>query len=337
MSSLDYCQFLLSSQINYTLTYFADHSAKYTHDMINRYLGRADLKPSLLWKSVKDDIQQHEDGYVLFDDTVLDKNYSFKIEAVRRQWSGNAGQIIKGIGVITCVYVNPALNRFWIIDYRIYNPEVDGKGKPDHVSEMLANVLAHKKLAFSTVLMDSWYASRSLMLQINDARKLFYCPIKSNRLVSDNPETKKKQPVSTLEWTTDQKQSGKRVHVKDFPKDFYLSLFRLELSAERTEYVVTNASTQVTAQDAQQQCAVRWKIEQAHRELKQNTGIEHCQCRKERIQRNHIACAMLVWARLNQVAHKAGSTIYQLKRSLLDDYIKQELRAPRIPMQPIPA
>lgn len=36
---------------------------------------------------------------------------------------------------------------------------------------------------------------------------------------------------------------------------------------------------------------------------------------------------MLVWARLNQVAYTAGSTIYQLKRSLLGEYIKHELRS----------
>ena len=38
-------------------------------------------------------------------------------------------------------------------------------------------------------------------------------------------------------------------------------------------------------------CGMRWKIEQFHRELKQTTGIEKNQCRKARIQCNHIACA----------------------------------------------
>ena len=33
---LDYCQYLLSSPLNYTLTHFADHSDKFTHDMIDR-------------------------------------------------------------------------------------------------------------------------------------------------------------------------------------------------------------------------------------------------------------------------------------------------------------
>lgn len=42
----------------------------------------------------------------------------------------------------------------------------------------------------------------------------------------------------------------------------------------------------------QQKRDIRWKIEEFHRELKQLTGVEAYQCRKARIQRNHIACAL---------------------------------------------
>jgi hypothetical protein len=146
MTRLDYGQFLLSSQVNDTLTYFADHSETYTHDVLNRYLREDHITPSLVWDNVKSDLIPDENGYLLFDDTVLDKRHSFNIQAVRRQWSGNAGQVIKGIGLVTCVYVNATLNRFWIIDYRIYNPDTDGKKKPDHVSDMLAHTLTHKRL-----------------------------------------------------------------------------------------------------------------------------------------------------------------------------------------------
>ena len=45
-------------------------------------------------------------GYVLFNDTVLDKHYSRRSELVRRQYSGNAHGVIVGIGLMTCVYVN---------------------------------------------------------------------------------------------------------------------------------------------------------------------------------------------------------------------------------------
>jgi len=75
-----------------------------------------------------------------------------EIEGVRRQYSGNVHGVIKGIGIVTCVYLNPELERWWVIDYRIFDPERDGKSKLDHVDEMLNNVFYHKKLRFPTVL-----------------------------------------------------------------------------------------------------------------------------------------------------------------------------------------
>lgn len=121
---IGYCQYLLSSQINYTLTNFADHFEGLSHDKINHYLRNDKLSPKLVWKHVKDDIiepSSKEDGYILFDDTVIDKDFSFKIESVRKQYSDNAHGIVKGIGVVTCVYVNKEINKFWIIDFRIFD------------------------------------------------------------------------------------------------------------------------------------------------------------------------------------------------------------------------
>lgn len=71
----------------------------------------------------------------------------------------------------------------------------------------------------------------------------------------------------------------------------------------------------------------RWKIEQLHREDKQVTGLERCQCHKARIQRNHIGCALLVRVRLKQLAAQTGRTVYQLKHGLLDDYLCLLLRS----------
>jgi hypothetical protein len=77
---------------------------------------------------------------------------------------------------------------------------------------------------------------------------------------------------------------------------------------------------------------LRWKIEQFHRETKQLTGLERCQCRKARIVRNHIACAILVWVRLKQVAWETRQTIYMVKKGLLSDYMRQQLRSPTVSM-----
>ena len=47
---LDYCQYLLSTPINYTLTHFADHSENFSHDQITRYLSGDRLTPRMLWE-----------------------------------------------------------------------------------------------------------------------------------------------------------------------------------------------------------------------------------------------------------------------------------------------
>jgi len=100
---IKYCQYLLSSQTNYTITNFSDHVEGLSHDKIRRYLKNAKLSPRLVWEHSKSEIIISKNGKLLFDDSVLDKNYSYNIEEVRYQYSGNAKEVIKGIGVVTCV------------------------------------------------------------------------------------------------------------------------------------------------------------------------------------------------------------------------------------------
>jgi hypothetical protein len=44
--------------------------------------------------------------------------------------------VIRGIGLISCVYVNGETGQFWVIDYRLYDPHGDGQSKLDLVAAM---------------------------------------------------------------------------------------------------------------------------------------------------------------------------------------------------------
>jgi Transposase DDE domain len=332
LNRLDYCQYLISSQINYTLTNFADHTEQFSHDALNRYLADDRIPPRLVWENVREQLIATPTGYLVFDDTVLDKRYSRAIDLVRRQYSGNAHGVIKGIGVVTCVYVNPDIDRFWIIDYRIYDPDGDGKSKLDHVADMLTHTVYQKQVTFRTVLMDTWYATIALMQLIARFQKYYYCPLKDNRQVDDSGNLQPYQRVDSLTWTDQERDQGKTIKLKGLPGDTKVKLFRVVLSTQRTDYVVTNDMAQDSTLAVHTVCGWRWKIEQFHRETKQVTGIEGCQCRKARIVRNHIGCAILVWVRLKQVAHDMHTTIYQVKHGLLSDYLRQQLAMPTIKM-----
>ena len=137
----DYCQFLTISQTNYSLTYYAEHARKCSHDVINRFLDNEKYTPSLLWEHIRDDVELSENGYVVFDDTVLEKRNTKKIEVARSQYSGARGGITTGIGVVSLVYYNPDVDKFWAIDYRIFAPDHDGASKIDHLLHMLNNAI----------------------------------------------------------------------------------------------------------------------------------------------------------------------------------------------------
>ena len=233
--------------------------------------------------------------------------------------------------MVSCVYVNPQTEYFWVVDYRIFDPDTDGKSKLDHVEEMLRGA-EHRRLPFRAVLMDTWYATKDLMMFIDGMKKTFYCPLRSNRQVDDSGGENPYRRVDALDWGDGELKRGKLVKIREFPKDYKVKLFRVAVSSNRTEWIVTNDLSRDSAYETQEVRGVRWKIEEFHREAKQLTGIEGCQCRASRIQRNHIGCAMLVWSRLKHLAYQSGQTIYRIKRGLLHDYLVQQLKTPSVEM-----
>jgi hypothetical protein len=252
-----YCQYLLVSQINYTCTNLAEHVEGLDHNSVYRYLKNEKLTPRLVWEHAQETLVMSEEGCIIFDDTVADKDYSFEIEGVRKQYSGNAHGIIKGIGIVTFVYYNPELDRYWVIDYRVFDPDRDGKTKLDHVNEMLS--LAEKRgVYYKTALMDSWYATTQMMTRLHQAGKLFYCPLKHNRLVDESRGQAPYRAVDTLVWSELEEQQGKVVKVKGFAKTFYLKLFRVIVSTDKTDFIVTNDMTQDNTEAAQQESSHRW-------------------------------------------------------------------------------
>jgi len=324
-----YGQFLLSSQINYTCTYLADHFAGLSHDNVQYFLKSSHFAPRMVWQRVKHEIKLSPNGYLIFDDTIINKEYSQQISLVRRQYSGNVHGIVKGIGLVNCVYYNPDLDRFWVIDYRIFAPETDGKTKLNHVQDML-NSVKGRQISYKFVLMDCWYATTELFKYLIKETKTFYCPVKSNRKIDDTKEKEPYKQVQEAFWSDADVVHGKTIKLFKMPLDTYFKLFRVLVSTTRTDYIITNDTDQPDTDAAETKSSIRWKVEQLHREEKQITGIENCQCRLARSQRNHIAIANLVWLSFKKVAYKTLKTVFQLKKQLLDEYLMLQLKCPTV-------
>ena len=157
----------------------------------------------------------------------------------------------------------------------------------------------------------------------------FVTTLKENRLVSLSKEGGYIH-LQDIDWTAQQLEQGVTIKLKEVP--FKVQLFKLVATNGDIDWVMTNhPQGTFAASDIQKENAVRWQIEQLHRELKQLTDMEKCECRKARSQRNPIACAYLPWLSLKVKAQHWGKTLYAARRDLLSDYLRAEFRDPRIP------
>lgn len=317
-----YCHYLLKTQTNYTCTYMSDHT-DLTHDAITRFLASSPLGEKDFYEQVYINKELPQGGYVIFDDTVLDKSHSNQIQMVRNQYSGNVGGVIKGIGVVNMLYYVPNRDEYYLLGYRIFDPDIDAKSKINHVMDMLREI-EDNCINYVGVLMDTWYAVSSLFQLINSYGKCFYSPIKSNRLVKQQGDNKPYMFVSDVPWTEKQLTQGQFIKVKNL--NLEVKVFKVTVSTNRTDYVLTNnidANSTVVIATKQK---MRWNVESFHREIKQLTGIAKCQCRKALSQRTHIFCAMLVWNKIKEMAYQTYSTAYQIKREPLKNFLLEQLK-----------
>jgi len=322
----EYIEYLISTPINYTCTNLAKHLDGVSHDAVNDYLHREHLTASHLWEQVKPLLKDSPDAYLIVDDSVQAKKHARKMDLVKRQYSGNEGGVVQGIGVVNLVHSDG--EDYYPIDFRIYAKVMDGKSKNDHFREMLLNAKHDKGIQAQTVLFDSWYGSWENLKLVNRLGMIFFTTLKSNRLVSLSKEQGYIH-LDEIDWTPDRLQYGVSIKLKQVP--FRVQLFKVVLPNGDIDWIITNSEASLTTDDVQDEDAKRWQVEQLHRELKQLTGIEKCQCRKQRAQRNHIACCYQAWLAIKVKAGIVGKTLYALVHDLLYEFLRAELRDPRIP------
>ena len=87
------------------------------------------------------------------------------------------------------------------------------------------------------------------MLTIEKYEKIYYCPLKDNRQVDDSGGLQPYQRVDSLLWNETERQQGKLIKIKGFPGSHKVKLFRVVLSTQRTDYIVTNDMAQNHTQE----------------------------------------------------------------------------------------
>jgi len=322
-----YIEFLISTPINYTCTHLADHLSGISHDSITDFLKSQRLTAESVWTQARTLIHDTEESFLIADDSVQEKPHARAIELVYPHYSGNKHAVIRGIDIVNLIH-SSGDGDYSPIDYRIYAPEYEKATKNDHFLAMLKAAFEVHHVCAKYVLFDSWYASVANLKYIHRHNRIFYTTLKSNRLVSLTKEEGYIH-LQDIDWTPERLKTGILVKLKEVP--FLVKLFKIVAMNGDIDWVITNdPATDLTTTIVGGRNAVRWDVECFHREIKQLTGIEKCQCQNEWAQRNHIACCYHAWLALKVYATKLKKTLYRAQHELLSQYLINELKQPHI-------
>ncbi len=305
-----YCTFLRVTSQRYSALSLSEVSPiDLSHDSISRWLTEAKCQPKDIWKEAENQVLSTS-GVLIADETILDHNRSKKIELVRWQYSGTVHDIIKGIGMLNFLWVDDK-NSVCPMDFRIYEPKEDGKTKNEHFREML-KLAKRREVKPEAVLANSWYSSLDNLKYIRDLGWNWVMGLKKNRVVN------KGEKLENLIIP----EGGLKVHLRGYG---FITVFRLVARNGNTRYYGTNIEN-ITKKEMISFVRKRWEIEVFHRELKQTCGLENCQARTSRSQRNHIVLSVLSWINLNYARKKHNLTLYRQQWNTIKTAIANQLK-----------
>ncbi len=298
-----YRNFLIANHNRFSATEMArvvpDEST--AHDAVTRWLGRGQFNPSELWRQVKPLIRV-DAGYLVADDSILDKRFSRKNELAKIQYSGREHGLVNGICLVNLLWTEG--QAYVPVDYRVYNDQLDDKSKNDHYQDMLKKAY-ERGFKPKLVLSDSWYGSVANFKLIRLFNWHWMSNLKQNRKVS----VTKGSYISIADLEL-QPHTVARVWLKEY--GFVLVLKTVDESGN-VQYLATSNLAVTDPKDYLEQWQQRWKIETMHRGIKQTTGVERNQSTKASAQAQHIFAAFSAFIELEKTRLKTGISWYEQK------------------------
>jgi hypothetical protein len=293
-----YCKFLEVTSSRYSaqsLSEVAPEAVALSHDSISRWLKTEKVQPKDLWEAARKEVANRA-GILVFDDVVINKSRSQKMDLVNWQYSGAEHGVVRGIGVVNALW-QVSREEYTPVDYRIWNPPEDGKTKNNHFRDMLSSA-KNRGLEPEMVVADSWYSSLDNLKSIRSHGWDWVVGLRSNRLVN-----KAHIQLGKLDIPDD----GLEVHLKGYG---WVKVFRFEGKNGRTDYIGTSR-LDLTREQVKLYFGRRWSIEVMHRELKQTCGFSRCQARAGRAGRNHIGLSFIALVRKHLRRRFDNSSVYQ--------------------------
>lgn len=314
-----------------------------SHDSVTRFLSNNNFDSKSLWTSVKPLVREHENinACLVFDDCIIDKQYTDENPLICWHWDHAKGRNIKGINLLSAFYVTqkdeksepvrlPIMFELILktVLYCLIKTKRETRKSPVTKNELMQTMIQqciHNQLKFKYILADSWFASTDNMHFIESKKKFFIFDLQDNRLAI-LAESVTEKPNKKTQWTNIKSldipdNTPVRVWLKDmdFPVLITKQIFKNENNKTTGVRFLVSNDFSLTDEDFTTIYKKRWSVEEYHKSLKQNVGIAKSPTRTVTTQTNHLFCSILAYVKLEKLKLKTKLNHFELKAKI---YIK---------------
>ena len=328
-----YTDYLISQNKQVTATGLsALLDGEITHDKITRFLNGEQLCSKDLWNYIKRTvrkIEQEQGGVLILDDTIEEKPYTDENEIVCWNYSHAKGSHVKGIDLLSCLvrYGDIAVPiGFDVVskDLKCYDTKTKKDKRKSSITKnerfrVLIRQAKINNIKFDYVLADSWFGAKENMEFVHySMKKAFIFGIKSNRLMAFSAEEKMKGQYQNLRSVDFKDGEKKIVWLKDmaFSVALIKKVFINEDGTTGTLFLVTN-DLDSDADQIYEVYKKRWRIEEYHKSIKQNTALEKSPTKVVASQKNHIFASLVAYCKLELLKLKTGLNHFAIKYRLM--------------------
>jgi hypothetical protein len=314
-----------------------------SHDSVTRFLSNNNFDSKSLWTSVKPLVREHENinACLVFDDCIIDKQYTDENPLICWHWDHAKGRNIKGINLLSAFYVTqkdeksepvrlPIMFELILktVLYCLIKTKRETRKSPVTKNELMQTMIQqciHNQLKFKYILADSWFASTDNMHFIESKKKFFIFDLQDNRLAI-LAESVTEKPNKKTQWTNIKSldipdNTPVRVWLKDmdFPVLITKQIFKNENNKTTGVRFLVSNDFSLTDEHFTTIYKKRWSVEEYHKSLKQNVGIAKSPTRTVTTQTNHLFCSILAYVKLEKLKLKTKLNHFELKAKI---YIK---------------
>ena len=235
-------------------------------------------------------------GYLVIDDTVIDKTFSKFINGCGWIYDSKIGHAIMGLNIVALVWTNGFITL--PVAIKLYQKDTK-KTKIDLACELLEYAKKITKSSPEYVLFDSYYSAHQILSLCESYHWNYVTQIKKNRKLNEvkvlNHHTK------TPYWT----EKGILSHGHE-----------VGVCRHRKKYYTTN-NKDLSGKNIRAIYKKRWCVEEFFRVIKTDLGLNECESRSEGTQWNHINLVVLAYTVIVSEKTQNDKTCYAIKHDCL--------------------